>query len=140
MAELGTVGTGMAELGAVGTGMAGIGTTGTAIGIVAIMSSLLEVSASRGGGAGALLGVGALPGAGAVLGATRTVTMADMVLEIPAMATTVTVTDMDMDMDTARTANTVLAVNTTLRLGREWLSCNGDSPAPAIITDQLMAF
>jgi hypothetical protein len=57
------------------------------------------------------------------------------------MDTVITVTVTAMDMATVLAANTVLvakAANTTLPLGREWLSCNGDSLAPAIIAGQSM--
>lgn len=88
------------------------------------------VSVFRVGGAG-----DTLTGAGDIL-ITDTMIMAiPMAMDIP--------TAMAMAMGTimADTAITMATIaNTALRLGREWLNCNGDFRGLAIIMDQLMEF
>jgi hypothetical protein len=113
---IGTGETGMAATGAVVIGMAAIGTTGTEIGvIVAIMSSLLVTSAFHGGGAGAV----DIPMDITATGIRTVITAMAMATE-EGMDTVTTATVTAMDMATvALAANTALAANMALPLGRE---------------------
>jgi hypothetical protein len=112
----GAVVIGTGATGAVVIGMAAIGTTGTEIGvIVAILSSLLVTSAFPGGGAGAV----DIPMDITATGIRTVITGMVMATE-EGMDTVTTATVTAMDMATvALAANTALAANMALPLGRE---------------------
>jgi hypothetical protein len=137
-AAIGTVETGAVETGTVETGAVAIGmaATGTAIGVIitTMMSSLSVASVFRGGGAGAHLGDMDLTAMGTRTGTMGTATAIRMAMAAMDMATTamVMVTAMAMGMGIATVANTLLP------LGREWPSCNDDSPVQATIGGQSM--
>ena len=132
----------MVEIGAVVTGVAAIGTTGTAIGVIIIImtSSSSVASAFRRGGAGAIhmditaMGTLTITGTAEAMGTAEATDTAEAMDTAEATDT----------VGTAMVATAIITANASLDMGTDpapdqgWLSCNADSPAPAITMAPLM--
>ena len=123
VAETGTAETGTAETGAAVIGMAAIGM----IIMVTMMSSSSATSAFHGGGVGVRIIRGDI--------------LTDITATVMVAATDTVATD---TVATAMVATAIMTANASLDMGTDpapdqgWLSCNADSPAPAITMAPLM--
>jgi hypothetical protein len=138
VAETGTAETGAAETGAAVIGMAAIGM----IIMVTMMSSSSATSAFHGGGVGVRIIRGdILTDITATVMVAATDTVATDTVATDTVATAMVATD---TVATAMVATAIMTANASLDMGTDpapdqgWLSCNADSPAPAITMAPLM--